>query len=483
MTIAIVHYHLHRGGVTRVVEAQCAALKAAGIDHLVLSGSPYGGTASLPVLVVPELDYQRDAEGMDGPTLATTLQAQAREALGTTPDLWHLHNPTLGKNVRFPTMIESLLASDQRLLFHFHDFAEDGRPRNYELLQGVAQLYPLAPQAHYAFINSRDRGLLLDAGLPEERCHLLPNAITPPLVPDRPSGRPNQRLVLYPVRGIRRKNLGEFCLLAALAPAETQFALTLAPANPEWRAIYEDWIEFAETLGLPTLFGVVDTLAPTPGAAPDFESWLQEATHLMTCSVAEGFGLAFLEPIALNKPLLGRALPEITQDFTTQGLKLGSLYENLLVPFDWIDQETLQRDLEEQLRSNYYRYSRSVDEEILDRAWDALLLGDYADFGNLPEATQRDLIERSLHSPDEVMVGIGGECQALQDWLEEALANSSSESTREDLQPYSLARYGTNLRRAYDTLLEQAAAPPQWLPPGEVLEQFLEPERFHFLRT
>lgn len=479
MTVALVHYHLRSGGVTRVLEAQSAALQSAGVEHIILSGTRYEGSSHLPVVVVPELDYSTD----DHPDLSAQLQSATKEALGEVPALWHFHNPTLGKNGAFPRLITDLLESGQRILFQHHDFAEDGRPTNYRLLEHHDQLYPLAPQAHYAFINSRDLNLLLEAGIPAAHCHLLPNAVTAPGKPTPPSTDNDQHLVLYPVRGIRRKNLGELCLLAALAPENTQFALTIAPANPQWRPVYDQWVDFSNELGLPVLFDVSGKVPPAPGADPSFPSWLEHATHLMTCSIAEGFGLAFLEPITLDKPLFGRDLPEITSDFTKEGIALGSLYDDLLVPLDWIDQEQLHTELEKQLRNSYAVYGQAVDEEILDRAWDSLLLGDYADFGNLPESIQRSVIQQALLLPDEVMVGVAGECQPLQDWLVASLQETSSTSPVETLEPYSLPIYGDALVGIYAALLESIPAPPQWIPPQAVLDQFLEPERFHFLRT
>ena len=43
MALAIVHYHLRRGGVTRVIEAQSQALARLGIEHVVLAGTRYRG--------------------------------------------------------------------------------------------------------------------------------------------------------------------------------------------------------------------------------------------------------------------------------------------------------------------------------------------------------------------------------------------------------------------------------------------------------
>src|SRR5690606_30547260 len=67
---------------------------------------------------------------------------------------------------------------------------------------------------------------------------------------------PAARLVVYPVRGIRRKNLGEMLLLSALAPEGTYFAVTLRPKNPVEAASFDRWRLLAESLGLPCRFDI-----------------------------------------------------------------------------------------------------------------------------------------------------------------------------------------------------------------------------------
>ena len=483
MSVAIVHYHLRRGGVTRVIEAQSRALARLGVAHVILSGTPHEGSCGLPVTVLPDLEYRPAADGMSGRALAETLRKAAARALGGEPDLWHIHNPTLGKNILFPPMLRELARTRDRLLFQFHDFAEDGRPGNYRLIAEEDDLYLTAPQIHYALINSRDRGLLIAAGLPAGRAHLLPNAVTPPALPEGDPPVTAARTVLYPVRGIRRKNLGEFCLLAGLAPGDTRFALTLAPENPQWLPVYNEWVRFAEQHQLPVQFDVVGSTPPAPGVEPSFENWLSHATHLTTTSIAEGFGLAFLEPLALRKPLFGRDLPDITRDFKTHGIRLGSLYDDLLVPLDWIDLDHLRHLLDRELQAVYAAYRRPCHDEDLELAWDELLLGDYADFGNLPEALQREVAARAIARADEVMIGTGGECQPALDWLDTALSDPEPSSDPSALAPYSLASYSKQLGGLYDTIRRTPPGPVGRLDPGEVLGQFLEPERFHFLRT
>ena len=49
MKVAIVHYHLEPGGVTRVIENALASIASTGvpIETVVLSGRPYNGNSIL----------------------------------------------------------------------------------------------------------------------------------------------------------------------------------------------------------------------------------------------------------------------------------------------------------------------------------------------------------------------------------------------------------------------------------------------------
>ncbi len=483
MPVALVHYHLRRGGVTRVVESQSEALRRAGREHVILAGTPCRGRADLPVITVPDLDYRVTSGPADGAALAGRLRHAARLHLGRDPEIWHLHNPTLGKNSLLPGVVRALSESCDPLVLQFHDFAEDGRPANYRLLCKETEIYPLAPQIRYVFINRRDQGLLEEAGVPPACTSLLPNAVRPPVIgaPPAPPGLPAR--VLYPVRGIRRKNLGEFCLLAGLAPSNAAFALTLAPENPEWRPIYDQWTRFAADHRLPASFNVVDRLPPAPNPPPTYESWLSHCSHLLTTSIAEGFGLAFLEPVALRKPLLGRNLPEITTDFTGNSEPLGSLYEHLLIPAGWIDRDRLLAALSHGLRAIYDAYRTPFSAAVLDAARNALFHDNLLDFGNLPEPLQREAAVRALRNPEGPVVTVGGRPEPAVRWLARALSEPPPLPPPSLLDPYDLDHHAARLGSIYDEVRSAGTRPPSWLPAEAVLRSFLKPRRFHFLRT
>ena len=495
MNVAIVHYHLGPGGVTQVIKAASQALTAAGIRHVVLTGdAPPSGWGVSPQTVVrasrpehrhiPGLGYLTATGSLTVDILTEHLRAAATEALGGPPDLWHFHNHPLGKNCLVPHVVARLAREDERIVLQIHDLAEQGRPANYQLVANCRTIYPFSPRIRYAFLNSRDLGVFTAAGLPPENAVLLPNPVPLPAAPpcDPPADSPSP-ILFAPVRGIRRKNLGELVLLAALAPAGTRVAVSRAPRNPEALPVHDTWRKFAVKHRLPIGFDVVDRFAPAAGAATGFDSWLAHASHIVTTSVSEGFGLPFLEAAAHGKPLIGRNLPHLTAEHARHGIRAGRLYDRLLVPVDWSDLPILRDHLTTDLERNHRDYRRSLSQQTIDATLAALVRDGYLDFGNLPEPLQQEIIER-LAAPANrriLLVEIDGETQPAADWLAAIVADRTPTATRAQLAPYSPDEYQKSLTVLYQDLASQPAGPVRHLPAAEILTAHLGPGSFHFL--
>lgn len=475
MTVAIVHYHLGPGGVSRVIARTSRLLAAAGLRHVILAGeTPDESADSLPVRVVEGLAY-------GGNLKLETLRRAAAEALGCEPDVWHFHNHSLGKNATLADAVARLAEDGARLVLHIHDLAEEGRPANYRNIRNRAALYPVSERIIYAFLNPRDLGLFRGIGLPEANAVLLPNPV-PAETPGRAGGG-SPPLLFAPARGIRRKNLGELVFLSALAPEGTRVAVSRAPRDPAALAIHDAWRRFAGRLGLAVEFDVTDRIPPEPGLAASFESWTARATHIVTTSVAEGFGLPFLEAIALGKPLLGRDLPHVTAEHARHGIVTGNLYGQLRVPADWIDVAILRDYLKTTLERNHRLLDRHLTRQTLQRTLDHLLDDGWLDFGNLPEPLQQGVIER-LGDPASRNLPVavtGGRPRKAREWLAEAVANRVPSAKPEQLAPWSPAAYQQSLSALYQEIAARPASPVRFLPARELLHAFLVPERFHFL--
>ena len=269
--VAIVHYHLKRGGVTRVIESTLSGFAASDkdIQAVVLSGEvPDDFVYSNLARAIPGLRYENAQSHPPSPqALLDSLKETAIAALGVLPDIWHIHNHSLGKNTAMAGLISLLAKEGAAMLLQMHDFAEDGRPTNYQLIQSASirtdKLYPKASRVHYAVLNQRDLNHFQQSGVSEENLHCLPN----PVENDAPIADATrtreilddlgaERLILYPVRAVRRKNFGELLLWAACAEKGEVFANTLGPTNQNYQAAYQNWRTIAESNQLPIKFSI-----------------------------------------------------------------------------------------------------------------------------------------------------------------------------------------------------------------------------------
>lgn len=522
MNIAILHYHLNRGGVTSVIANHLRSLDAAAQPGerwrvaVVHCGEKQGWDDSLadrlPSIelshcVVPELRYDREENPAVQPgLLAGRLTERLEQAgFGAGDTVLHIHNHTLGKNVSLPGAINILHLNRYALLLQIHDFAEDGRPAVYRRLreslmardpaQLSALLYPQGPGVHYAVLNGRDAGILSRAGFPESRVHLLPNPVAEfSDLPRHDAARrrvgaefgiaEHVRFLLVPVRGIRRKNLGESVLWAALFPDAVTVGFTLPPLNPVEQPSYQRWKELATRLDLPCLFEM-----GTADSGRSFFENLAAADAILTTSVAEGFGMVFLEAWLAGCPLIGRDLPEITQDFKQAGLAFDRLQPEVRVPLDDEFAQEFRRRFEAECRRALSKYVR--DEGLLNSlpVDGAAIDNGCVDFAKLDSTLQARVIEQSATDP-------AYRARLLDNnrWMSEAVA-ASRESDAEAIarnaavvrQAYSLHGCGERLREIYSGLLlasaEEVSESAGIDDGGRILGEFLNPSRFHPIRT
>lgn len=487
--IAIVHYHMRRGGVTRVIASATRALQALDIPVVVMTGEPpetRPGPDDAPLRVIPGLAYDSrarcDREAVQD--LIRELKTQAASALGGAPDVWHFHNTALGKNPAVSLLPDSLAREGIAVLLQCHDFAEDQRPQNWKVLVDAfgngntqppleAPLYPQAPHAHLAVLNARDRQMLVQAGAAPEQVVLLPNPVTATQTVSAGSpSKPDRPLWLYPTRAIRRKNLGEFVLWAAASGADADFVTTLEPTNPLDMQMYAEWVRLAESLKLPIRFGA--------GLAGEtaFQDLLHKATSLVTTSIAEGFGLAFLEPWLIGKPLAGRKLGDITADMEAAGVDLSMLYEQVAIPLAWVDRSLLRNRLDKGLMRAYRYYGVALPPDATEWALAAITHNDTVDFGGLDESLQRQVVRHLADSPQDAAAM---KPAALRTCAPDAAIVDANRQATENR--YALGAYGRHLRSVYQSLLRSPANNCQHVSPAALLQQFLSPERFRLLRT
>jgi hypothetical protein len=362
LNIVILHCHFERGGVTQVVENHIRALRDGDcIEQIVLVAGKRTSGLSAETLSATKLiqidDFDYDAQDHTADALAgrsgriAQQLAQQLSAEGITSDnsVLHWHNHGLGKNTAAPEVIRQLVQAGWRALIQIHDFAEDNRPENYRRLitaSGATSkteidryLYPVASQIHYATLTRADAAILTKLGIPSSRTHCLPNSVV------LPSGEPEKAdalakvrhamelpadasWCLYPVRGIRRKNVGEFLMLSRWIRPNQFAGLTLCPSTPIERRSYERWKALAVEVAPRAVFDA--------GHDPDvgFGDNIAASDFILSTSVAEGFGMAFLEPWLAHREVIARRLHTVTDDFEECGVRFPKLYDAVNIPGD-----------------------------------------------------------------------------------------------------------------------------------------------------
>ncbi|MFC1567568.1 hypothetical protein ACFL3R_01865 [Thermodesulfobacteriota bacterium] len=385
MRITFIHYHLKTGGVTTVLKQQIEAVRDR-CDLLVLTGALPEAPLPCDTVHIPGLSYdQSDHKSMNPEDVATSITKAIHSKWQSGCDILHVHNPTLAKNRNFIKILKALQQKDLKLFLQIHDFAEDGRPLAY------FHDDEYVADCHYGVINSRDYDVLLKAGLKKEGLHKIFNTITP--FRFNSTGGAVKEQVLYPIRAIRRKNIGEAILLSLFFNNNETLMITLPPNSPVDIHSYAGWKTFVGEKNLNVLFDA--------GLAHEFPDLVFSSKFLITTSITEGFGLAFLEPWTGQKLLWGRKLPEICHDFETGGIQLDHLYTRFSVPVAWLDTEKLFDMWRSCVRAAGNTFNFNVEARSIVDAFEKITAQNTIDFGLLNEVFQKQIISCVLSDPQK----------------------------------------------------------------------------------
>jgi len=481
MRIVFVHYHAKSGGVTRVMENALVGLSQTSLDYdaLVLTGHEPPEDCMLPVTVVEGLGYAEPGIAPDPVQLANRMEELAIRFFGAKPDLWHIHNSTLGKNPSVPDAIVELASRGYSLVLQIHDFAEDGRPANFRMRQSSLQspsAYPLGERIHYVVLNRRDFRILKQAGIPESHLHWLPNPIAVPEFTedgkDISTDRPDE-LIVYPVRAVRRKNFGELLLHATVPGRRRTFVTTLGTTSGDFVDEFRQWENFTSEMGLMVDFAVCERYGFS------FSTLIETAHGIVTTSVAEGFGLGFLEPWMYGKTLSGRDLPEITIDFKEMGIEMNQLYERVDIPLEVFRFDEFRYRLRTMMQNSLESYGLDYDDAKAEQ-WVEWVVNDrQIDYARLDEIAQREVIE-SIQSSLDLQQKIKDQI----DWEVESpeLVDRNASIIQSEL---SVRKYGSRLQELYQELQNhpETGSISGFADGASILSAFIGNERFFPLRT
>jgi hypothetical protein len=210
----------------------------------------------------------------------------------------------------------------------------------------------------------------------------------------------------------------------------------------------------------------------------DFHALLASSEALITTSVGEGFGLAFLEPWLIGRPLVGRDLPEITSDFSRAGIDLSMLYRRIPIPLEWLDPAELRQRMRVALNASARAYGIDLPAAHLERAWASALENGAIDFGRLDEPAQEMVLRRIVSDPSSRSELIQA-CPPLRPDMTPVASNRAVIE-----RTFLIDGYRARLEAIYQSLIAERPRPKLDCARGAVLlAKFQAPERLFLLRT
>lgn len=487
MIVVILHCHFERGGVTQVVENHIRSLREGNeIERIILvSGHRQAGLSDetrgqIDLVAIDDFDYDgstkhvADSEGRSQRISTALTNKLADLGVDSENAVLHWHNHSLGKNTSAPAVIRMLAENGWRLLLQIHDFAEDYRPENYRrLVEAISAsdkrcvdgyLYPVADSIRYATLTHGDAAALGDLGIPQNAVSILPNSVLIPSrsLPSKLESRtkvlrafslpPDARWCLYPVRGIRRKNVGELLLLARLLGERTHVGLTLRPTTELEARSYGRWRSVAQRY-TPNLHFDVGQHADV-----SFLENVRAADLIVSTSVAEGFGMAYLEPWLMGREVIARRLPGVTMDFESTGIDLKRFYDRIPIPGERSWLEACRSETSSAERQAWSELPTSFRPVIED---DQEIRSGTIDFARLTTNRQIEILQR-MSEDEEFEKAIREHSKDLLTHLDDALLDSRSmqETIRQNAEvvrsEYSATRTAQKLSLIYGQLVRQS---------------------------
>ena len=351
MNVFQIHHHLNPGGVTKIIESQLASIESRiDINPNLICGAKNTSFRNhgAKLFICPEINYlEKSARDIDALKNRYSKIVDFLRSKISKDSILHFHNSSLGKNPLLTYAAYTLAKQGFNAIFQCHDFAED-RPENWSFLERVISsvfgekdikkiLYPVFKNCRFIVLNSFDQKRLLEYGISKKSINLLPNPIySMPKIGlehkkasrkklcSQLSLNSDKLIVTYPVRVIRRKNIGEFILLCMLFHEKANWLVTLPPINPEEILEYVEWKNFCALNNVPIIFEA--------GTLCAFEDIISGSDLCVTTSIREGFGMVFIEPCSFLTPVAGRHIPFITDGFISAGIEFHLLYKKLQVP-------------------------------------------------------------------------------------------------------------------------------------------------------
>jgi hypothetical protein len=346
--------------------------------------------------------------------------------------------------------------------------------QSYKRRSGIAlteQLYPICHHVHYAVLNARDYNYLKSAGIPEKCLYLLPNPVIAPATNRLEQQIEPFKYMIYPVRAIPRKNIAEILFWAAHPDEHLRFGITLAPKNPQYLKDYQALVDFSNHENLPVDFEAGNKWNKS------FEEVIGHSSAVISSSIAEGFGLAYLESWLSGKALVGRKLPQIMQAFEEDGIDFAGMYDQLMIPLDLLEEDKVKSELQNHALNAFKAYEIPNPQEHASSIVESVTNDHQIDFGRLSQTLQIELLKHLNSAPSSYLSLVEGSLSSRISSQQQIASNQAIIQEK-----YSPQAFADRIDDIYKALFKSEQGKVNYISSVRLLPQFLNSDGFSLLR-
>jgi hypothetical protein len=376
-----------------------------------------------------------------------------KECTFNNPYYLHAHNTNLGKSplvsIAMYFLAEWAVNKPVVIIIQIHDFAENGR---YALLKNMQtctgkfdkefaakMMYPNQKSVIYAVINPEDLKNIINIGIDQERAFLLPNSIDSNQFQQKSLDKmslkelknlglkkrnfsdeiksriekfaedngfkfdKNKKIILAPLKCMRRKNIMESILLLKLLNKQYQLIVSLDAKSGDDKEYSTKIKRFVRENKLDVIIGVgEDIIAPIADRVIEngnikyfnMDDLFEISEAIITTSLVEGFGFVYHEGWLTNKFVFGRKIPYVTNIYEENGMDLDHMYTRLNINPDWINIKKIKIKYFEKInllrKKQGYRplNYKSFEIEFKEKK----MKDGFIDFGSLDINSQKDFL-------------------------------------------------------------------------------------------
>ncbi len=375
-TICFIHYGIGwRDGINTVIKSLADQIQKQepnlGLHFLggrvkehIIEGASY---QEIPELL-PQDNNQIKENILEQAQLIAQKIAQATKGIDTVV----IENPLMG-DYHLAAMFGFFIfanehkAKETKVFFRIHDFYLDA-PHYYQKLkdlfssQEIKGIMQSKGVNGFLIINHNLRQKLISQGVPDKKIFYLPNGVNSEVFNTNISKEETkqtrekigiskeEKLLLYPVRVIPRKNIEEAILLIHFIRQITNrnYVLMVSGKVDKYDPLSEGYYQILKKIrklaGFPVIFNRNSHSDPFPlrrkhnkeGKIERFSisDIYQISEAIIMTSLREGFGYPFLECWFTKKIIIGRRIQNVIKDFEKSGLSFEWLYKDFLLDND-----------------------------------------------------------------------------------------------------------------------------------------------------